>query len=70
MTTVHNIKQMADTIYHEAINNSTANQKYSFPKNKRFSNISTGITPTDFTVNLNSTFGRRSPSFGFGDRFK
>jgi len=25
MTTVHNIKQMADTIYHEAINNSTAN---------------------------------------------
>ena len=68
MSTVHNTKQMCETIYHDAVNFSTAQSKYSFSKDRRFAPGITGVH-TDFTQNLTSTLGRRSPSFGIGDRF-
>ena len=69
MSTILNPKQGCYTIHHDIINFSTSQQKFSFGKQRRFPSVKP-TTPTDFTVTLNSTFGRRSPSFGVGERFK
>lgn len=69
MSTILNPKQGCYTIHHEIINFSTAQHRFSFGKQRRFPSVKP-TTPTDFTVTLNSTFGRRSPSFGIGTRFK
>ncbi len=69
MTSIKNTKFRCQTVHHDSVNFSTAHQKYSFSKDRRFPKISAAITPTDFTEKLNSTFNRRSPSFGIGDRF-
>lgn len=68
MSTILNSKTHTSTLYHDAVNFSTAQQKFSFSKGRRFSLMKPN-TPTDFTVNLPSAFGRRSPSFGVGNRF-
>lgn len=58
-------------VTHDAVNNSPTKAKYSFSKEKRFSSISgTFHTPSEFTHDLPHTLGRRSPSFGIGERFK
>ena len=69
MSTILNPKQGCYTIHHDIINFSTSQQKFSFGKQWRFPSVKP-TTPTDFTANLTSTFGRRSPSFGVGERFK
>lgn len=53
---------------HEAVNFSTAKQKFSFGKEARFPSVGRG-TPTDFTHSLTSTLKKRSAGFGLGDRF-
>ena len=68
MTSVRNKKLNCETIHHDAINFSTAKSRFSFSKDKRFININ-AITTTDYTAKIGTTFGRRSPSFGIGDRF-
>ena len=58
-------------VTHDAVNFSPSKAKYTFSKDQRFKSISgTSRTPSEFTVNLPHTFGRRSPSFGVGERFK
>jgi len=69
MSTIHNTREGSFTIRHDIINFSTAQSKYSFGKDQRFKTLKPN-TPTDFNVQLPSTFGRRSPSFGIGERFK
>jgi hypothetical protein len=69
MSTLQSSRLKAFTITHDVVNFSTAQQKYSFGKDSRFKQTVT-TTPTDFNVTLPSTFDRRSPSFGIGDRFK
>jgi hypothetical protein len=69
MSSILNSKQRGYTIHHEVVNFSTAQSKFSFCKDRRFKSISQ-TTPTDFTVDMPSTFGKRSPSFGIGERFK
>lgn len=68
MSSVRNKKLNCETIYHDAINFSSAKARFSFSKDKRFININ-AITNTDFTAKIGTTLGRRSPSFGIGDRF-
>ena len=58
-------------VTHDAINFSPSKAKYTFSKDQRFKSISgTTTTPSEFSHTLPGTFGRRSPSFGVGDRFK
>ena len=57
-------------VTHDAINFSPTKQRFSFSRDQRFKSISgTTPTPSEFTHTLPGTFGRRSPSFGVGDRF-
>lgn len=69
---VHNSsKHRCLLLTHDAVNFSPSKQKYSFSRDQRFKSISgTKATPSEFTHNLPQTFGRRSPSFGIGERFK
>ena len=69
MSTTHNSKHRCLSLTHDSVNFSPSKQKYSFSKGSRFKSIS-GATPSDFNHHLPGTFGRRSPSFGIGDRFK
>ena len=57
------------SITHESLNFSPTKQKFSFSRGERFKSFS-GKTPSEFTTTLGSTFGKRSPSFGVGARFK
>ena len=69
MSTILNPKQRCYSIVHESVNFSTSKQKYSFGRERRFPSVSRP-TPSEFNTELGSTFGKRSPSFGYGDRFK
>ena len=69
MSTILNPKQRCYSIHHEVINFSSAQHRFSFSKDTRFPN-SKPTTPTDFTTTLPTTFGRKSPTFGVGERFK
>ena len=58
-------------VTHDAVNFSPAKAKYSFSRDQRFKSITgTTRTPSEFNHHLPHTFGRRSPSFGVGERFK
>ena len=70
MTSVYSDKQRCETVHHEVVNFSSAQSKFSFPKDRRRSQVPASITPTDFNYTLKSSFGNRSPSFGVGERFK
>ena len=69
MSTTHNSKHRCLSLTHDSVNFSPTKQKYSFSKGSRFKSIS-GPTNCEFNHHLPGTFGRRSPSFGIGDRFK
>ena len=71
MSTATNPKHKCLLVTHDAVNFSPSKAKYSFSRDQRFRSIS-GVsgTPSEFTHHLPQTFGRRSPSFGIGDRFK
>lgn len=69
MSTMRNNNQGTYTIRHDIINFSTAQSRFSFSKGRRFVAL-TPNTPTDFNESLPGTFGRRSPSFGVGERFQ
>ena len=51
----------------DVTNFSTAKQRFSFGKGPRFPSVKK--SETDNNYNLPPAFGRRAPSFGFGDRF-
>ena len=51
------------------MNFSPTKQRFSFSKEQRFKSIANPAL-ADFTHELPSTFKRRSPSFGIGERFK
>ena len=70
MTSVYSSKQRCETVHHDVVNFSTAQSKFSFPKDRRRSLVPASITPTDFNYTLKGAFGNRSPSFGIGERFK
>ena len=71
MSTTTNPKHKCLLVTHDAINFSPSKAKYSFSRDQRFKSISgTKREASEFNVNLPNTFGRRSPSFGIGDRFK
>jgi len=56
---------------HEQVNFSPTKANFSFSKDKRFKSIAGHVNEkSEFTHTLPSTFGRRSPSFGVGQRFK
>lgn len=57
MSTVHNFKQGCDTVHHEVVNESTAQSKYSFTKDRRFSNLHPTLTATDFNTKVKSSLG-------------
>ena len=69
MSTTHNPKHRCLSVTHESVNFSPTKQKYSFSKGSRFKSLS-GPTNCELNHTLPGTFGRRSPSFGIGDRFK
>lgn len=58
-------------VTHEAVNNSTSKQKFSFAKNQRFSLPLAEISKKgEFNYTLPTTLSSRRASFGVGDRFK
>jgi hypothetical protein len=58
-------------VTHEAVNFSTAKQKFSFSKNTRFSLPLAEINKKgEFNYTLPTTLTSRRASFGVGDRFK
>lgn len=68
MSTAHNSKHRCLSLTHESINFSPSKQKYSFSKGSRFKSIG-GVTKVEFNHHLPSTFGKRTASFGVGERF-
>ena len=52
MSTVHNYKQACDTITHDSVNFSTAQSRYSFQKDRRFSSLHPTLTATDFNTKV------------------
>ena len=71
MSVSANTKHKCLLVTHDAINFSPTKAKYSFSKDQRFKSITgTTRTPSEFSHTLPHTFGRRSPSFGIGERFK
>ena len=71
MSTMTSTKHKCLLVTHDAVNFSPSKAKYSFSKDQRFKSISGTVrTPSEFTHHLPQTFGRRSPSFGVGERFK
>ena len=69
MATVQNSKLKIEVVYNETINNSSSIQKFSFIKDRRFREHYPGKIKTDFNTTLPGSFGKRSCSFGVGDRF-
>ena len=56
---------------HEQVNFSPTKMNFSFSKDKRFKSLAGHtLEASEFTHTLPSTFGRRSPSFGVGERFR
>lgn len=71
MSTSNNNKHKCLLVTHEMVNFSPSKAKYSFSRDQRFKSISgTTRTASEFNHNMPQTFGRRSPSFGVGERFK
>lgn len=63
--------QKYSLVQHEAVNFSTAKQKFSFSKNQRFSLPLAEISKKgEFNYTLPTTLSSRRASFGVGDRFK
>ena len=71
MSVSNNSKHKCLLLTQESINFSPSKMSHSFAKDKRFNSISGHkYEKSEFTHTMKSTFGRRSPSFGVGDRFK
>ena len=71
MSTTNSSKHKCLLLTHDAINFSPSKMSHSFAKDKRFNSISGyKFEKSEFTHTLKPTFGKRSPSFGVGDRFK
>ena len=68
MSTMHMSKLGGVVTYYENTNFSTAKQKFSFGKGNRFPRAQRPLTDL-LQYELPSTFNRRAPSFGCGDRF-
>eukprot|EP00350_Pseudokeronopsis_sp_OXSARD2_P005998 CAMPEP_0170542222 /NCGR_PEP_ID=MMETSP0211-20121228/1720_1 /TAXON_ID=311385 /ORGANISM="Pseudokeronopsis sp., Strain OXSARD2" /LENGTH=157 /DNA_ID=CAMNT_0010845217 /DNA_START=17 /DNA_END=490 /DNA_ORIENTATION=- len=69
MSTITTSKLGGQLTFYDNVNFSTAKQKFSFGKGDRFPRQKK-IISDQIQYELPGTFGRRAPSFGFGDRFE
>ena len=67
MSTTLSTKHGGVVTQYENINFSTAKQKFSFGKGPRFPSVKR--QETEITYELPSSFNKRAPSFGIGERF-
>jgi hypothetical protein len=55
MSTVRSAKQGFDTVTHDNVNFSTAQSRFSFKRDRRFSSLHPTLTATEFSTNVKTT---------------